>query len=139
MAAGSTLRFTLRLRVGPEAPRAARHCLASLEPHIEPETYERSQLLITELVTNSLRHGELPRDARITVSVVVDRRCVRVEVSDPGGGFDADRALVRERTTREGGWGLHLTDSLARRWGVIRGTRTTVWFELERPGVSAGV
>jgi two-component sensor histidine kinase len=133
MISGWTPQFTLRLRAGPEAPRAARHSLASLETHLESETYEKVQLLITELVTNSLRHGDLPRDARITVSVMIEHQGVRVEVSDPGDGFEADRALVRERTTRDRGWGLHLTDSLARRWGVIRGTRTTVWFELDRP------
>ena len=54
---------------------------------------------------------------------------MRVEVSDGGGGFEP-HARTRPRD-EPGGWGLHLVDSLADRWGVETGRRTRVWFEIE--------
>jgi hypothetical protein len=32
----------------------------------------------------------------------------------------------------DGGWGLHIVDNLASRWGIEdQGARTVVWFEIE--------
>lgn len=52
----------------------------------------------------------------------------RVEVRDPGDGFDPapDR-------TREGGFGLAIVSHIARRWGVIDGAGTVVWCEVAIP------
>ena len=48
-------------------------------------------------------------------------------VSDEGPGFEA--ALHAVKHPRSGGWGLHLLDSLAERWGMAESS-TRVWFEL---------
>jgi hypothetical protein len=33
---------------------------------------------------------------------------------------------------RSSGWGLHLVETLADRWGIERQAGTRVWFELDR-------
>jgi hypothetical protein len=54
---------------------------------------------------------------------------VRVEVVDQGAGFIP---VARDRPVTEvGGWGLHLVETLADRWGVHEGS-THVWFEIDR-------
>jgi hypothetical protein len=55
---------------------------------------------------------------------------VRAQVSDPGPGF---APTGRNQDLDEpGGWGLVLVESIAKRWGVERDGRTSVWFELAR-------
>ena len=84
------------------------------------------QLLVSELVTNSLRHAGLgPRDV-IDVRVRRLRNGVRVEVVDPGRQF---APAVRDRPSEHGGWGLHIVDRVADRWGVEI-PHNRVWFEL---------
>jgi hypothetical protein len=56
---------------------------------------------------------------------------VRVQVSDPGVGFEH---TPRDQPLDEvGGWGLVLIESMAESWGVEREERTSVWFELAPP------
>ena len=80
-------------------------------------------LVVSELVTNAVRHGR----GAITLKVRVDRGEVYGEVVDQGGGFERE---VRERGPDEfDGRGLMIVDALSRRWGIHEGT-THVWFEL---------
>ncbi|MGH2770554.1 MAG: ATP-binding protein, partial [Actinomycetota bacterium] len=53
---------------------------------------------------------------------------LRAEVVDSGCGFDP--LLSPLSRDQEYGWGLHLVDRIADRWGVDRGDQTTVWFEI---------
>jgi anti-sigma regulatory factor (Ser/Thr protein kinase) len=89
---------------------------------------ETLRLLVTELVTNSLRHAGADT---ISLKVLVRSGAVWTEVTDAGPGFDpAATGMPREDNT---GWGLFLVERLAERWGVHRnGTGTRVWFELRR-------
>ena len=85
--------------------------------------------VVTELVTNSVRHGPgAPIDVRVQVA---DDGRVSGEVEDQGDG----KVAIREITPGTGGFGLRLVDSIAERWGVYDGS-THVWFEL-RPALSA--
>jgi anti-sigma regulatory factor (Ser/Thr protein kinase) len=53
---------------------------------------------------------------------------VRIEVEDPGAGFEPTRP--RRRGDLVGGFGLYLTEQLADRWGVDRlEGKTRVWLE----------
>jgi serine/threonine-protein kinase RsbW len=88
---------------------------------------EDVRLLVTELITNALRHGRLTAGDRVSVKASVDEDVVRIEVRDPGN--DGDVAL-REPGARGGGYGLYLVEQLARRWGVDRRHGTVVWCEL---------
>ena len=88
---------------------------------------EDVRLLVTELITNALRHGELSPGDRVSVKASVDEGAVRIEVSDPGRDGEV---AAREPGPRGGGYGLFLVDQLAQRWGVDHSHGTTVWCEL---------
>jgi anti-sigma regulatory factor (Ser/Thr protein kinase) len=83
-------------------------------------------LLVTELVTNSVKHT---RADTILLTVLVGESAVRTEVTDGGPGFDP--AKTGPLSSDHTGWGLFLVERLADRWGVNRnGNGTRVWFEL---------
>jgi anti-sigma regulatory factor (Ser/Thr protein kinase) len=118
---------TLDIARDDRAPAAAREAFAGLASQLEPSTFEDARLLVSELVANSVRHGEGD-----TIRLIVDVRDtnrVRCEVVDDGSGF---LPLARPVGTQEdGGWGLYLVESLSDSWGVREGS-THVWFELKR-------
>ena len=86
-------------------------------------------LVLTELVTNAIRHGEIDTDEHIDVTLEVGRDGVRGAVRDPGVGFEID---PNGPTPHDGGgFGLYIVDRLARRWGVESSDNSTeVWFAL---------
>ena len=125
----SPTELTLRLTPGPEAIPAARKALDGLSGLLERTVWEDLRLLVTELVTNGVRHGS--ERGPVGVSVLVKDGKVRVEVSDSGRGFSPPQAPM-PRNDGTGGWGLQLVDRVATAWGVdVEGT-TCVWFELAR-------
>jgi anti-sigma regulatory factor (Ser/Thr protein kinase) len=120
--------LALELPAEPESAAAARRAVEG-GLALEGETLETVKLLVSELVTNSVRHAGLPSGAEIALRARVGGGLVRVEVCDTGRGFDpADRAEPSEA----GGWGLRLVEALADRWGVETAPVVRVWFELDR-------
>ncbi|TDD17438.1 ATP-binding protein [Nonomuraea diastatica] len=79
-------------------------------------------LVVSELVTNALVHGDGPPSLRMRA----DASSVRIEVSDAGA------ELPRPREPGPGdGWGLHVVRLLSTGWGVAPAERgKTVWCEL---------
>lgn len=122
-----TPELTLRLRPGPEAVPAARKALDGLADLIDRPAWEDLRLLVTELVTNGVRHGSERGPVEMVVRVMEDK--VRAEVKDAGRGFSPPQAPM-PRDDGSGGWGLQLVDRVASRWGVKVGDTTCVWFEL---------
>lgn len=118
----------LRLPATAGAIGSARHAVDQLARALHPDRLDDLRLLVSEVVTNGLRHGGAAGEDWIGLSLSLEGDVVRVEVTDPGPGFDA--ALREVEPDATGGWGLYLVDRLATRWGVERGTRTKVWFEL---------
>jgi anti-sigma regulatory factor (Ser/Thr protein kinase) len=124
----------MRLGSGPDAAAEARRALAELRADLDPPLMETLRLLVTELVTNSVRHTECDS---VTLRVAIGRAAVLTEVTDDGPLFDAEAALEAEQK-REGrapdhGWGLFLVQRLARDWGVTEDRHSKrVWFELAR-------
>ncbi len=107
--------------------------LAEVSDHLPPPRLEDAQLLVSELVTNAIRHAGLGAADSITLVVAMDEHRLRVEVCDPGRGFEF--AEPEPDPSRASGWGLYLVRELSDRWGVERGAATLVWFELDRrPG-----
>jgi two-component sensor histidine kinase len=106
----------------PCEPGAAAIARAMLAP-IERETDPRLSVLVTELVTNAVRHG----GGRVRVTVRHEDGVVRTEVRDGGDGFDRMAELGIEGTA-DGGFGLKIVDRMADRWGAEPGV---VWFELD--------
>jgi anti-sigma regulatory factor (Ser/Thr protein kinase) len=120
----------LTLLVAPEAPSRARQSLWELHSVLDPRVFEDLRLLVSELVTNSLRHAALSTRDVIRLRVNLSDGKVRVEVCDEGPGF----ALNEETPSlyQQSGWGLFLVRQMADRWGVTRNRKTCVWFELSR-------
>jgi len=87
------------------------------------------QLLVSELVTNSVRHADLAPGQRIELRVHAEPGTVRVEVEDPGPGFTPTPRRPGDR--RDDGWGLYLVERIADRWGVVDGSPAIVWFEID--------
>jgi anti-sigma regulatory factor (Ser/Thr protein kinase) len=116
----------LRLNGSPEAPSVARRALSRLRGDIDPPVMETMRLLVTELVSNSVKHSQ---SDSVRLKVAVGRSGVLVEVTDQGPGFQHKPKSAHP--ARESGWGLFLVERLAHRWGVSReGSGTRVWFEL---------
>lgn len=88
------------------------------------------ELLVTEVVTNALRHGGA-HGHRIVLLATLQDDFARVEVADPGPGFDAG--------TARRGLGLRLLDALASTWSAARtGRGNLVTFEVDRRPAAAG-
>jgi anti-sigma regulatory factor (Ser/Thr protein kinase) len=85
------------------------------------------RLLLTELITNALRHADMHPGDEIGVRAELLEGTVRIEVSDPGRNGPIE---VRAPGARGGGYGLFLVDRLTNQWGVDRHRGTTVWAEL---------
>ncbi|MDQ3922569.1 MAG: ATP-binding protein [Actinomycetota bacterium] len=120
----------LRLTSNAEAALAARHSLNRLEGRLPPEKLEDVRLIVSELVTNSVRHAGLSPDEHILLTVVISGGSVRGRVCDPGPGFKKP-SEPRPRTDMIGGWGLPIVESISDRWGIERNGCACVWFEID--------
>jgi anti-sigma regulatory factor (Ser/Thr protein kinase) len=121
--------LSIRFKRGPTAALAARNALHALEPRLEPAVLDDIRLLVSELVTNSIRHSNGPTEAQVGLDVTISDGSIRVEVADPGPGFEP-KARDDDRR-RPGGWGLYLVDRIADRWGEAKNAMTRVWFEID--------
>jgi anti-sigma regulatory factor (Ser/Thr protein kinase) len=122
-------RQTLSLAVHPEAVGEARRWIGRVaEGLMAPEAVADLRLVISEIVTNSLRHGT---DGEvIDLAATPKEAFLCVQVTDDGPGIaSAPRSMVPDEN---GGFGLFLVEQLTRRWGITReARRTRVWFELD--------
>src|SRR3954447_17660610 len=86
----------------PTAPGAARRAIEALHDRIAPDVVPDVKLLVSELITNSVKYGG---NGEVTLKVEAeDPRKLRVEVIDQGIGFVP---VARNRPATEvGGWGL---------------------------------
>jgi anti-sigma regulatory factor (Ser/Thr protein kinase) len=121
-----TLELTLPADPASVAEARAKVCDA-LEPHLADGASETLKLLVSELMTNAIKHG----DGRQPVELHAHWNSeVRIEIFDHGDGFaPAPRVGALDEP---GGFGLYLVGQLADRWGVETDDGTTVWFVLER-------
>jgi anti-sigma regulatory factor (Ser/Thr protein kinase) len=119
--------------IGVQAPRVARSVVAEwLADHVAPSVLESALLLVSELVSNSVRHSGVPEGDDLIVRVDLWRDGCRLEVEDPGG--DGVIAPQTPDRLRGGGMGLHLVQKLSECWGVARAADgpTCVWAQLPR-------
>lgn len=119
----------VRFAPGPDAAASARNALLALDGRVDPGAMEDVRLLVSELVTNSVRHADSGAGQTIVLDVRAQRGTVRVEVCDDGIGFEP-RPREPDQS-KAGGWGLYLVEKLADRWGVMRNHITKVWFEID--------
>jgi serine/threonine-protein kinase RsbW len=121
--------FEVTLSIAPDAPAAARAAVTAwMAGHVSETMLADAQLLVGELVANSVRHADVPADAVVNVRARVGGGVLRLEVEDRGQtGSIAPRAPDLQHG---GGFGLNVVDVLSRRWGVDRDAGTRVWAEL---------
>ena len=129
------MRLERVLSATPEAAAEARHALDALATRLPDGQVRDLRLLVSEVVTNAVRHANLAAGDAIRLIVDLADHALRVEVHDPGGGF-VPRAPAPD-PARPSGWGLYLVAELADRWGVDSDEATLVWFELDRPAAVA--
>jgi anti-sigma regulatory factor (Ser/Thr protein kinase) len=123
-------RHSFAVRTGREAPSAVRSALRERGDHLPAELRDDLLLLLTEVVTNAVRHSGAKDGDPIEVDVREGADGLRVVVTDPGIGFQRPASLVPDHST-PGGLGLILVDRLARSWGTHRTKEGwSVWFEL---------
>jgi anti-sigma regulatory factor (Ser/Thr protein kinase) len=114
---------------GPHAGAEARRAIVAANGFLPTSVRADLLLLVTELVSNAVRHSGAGPEQSVRVLLRLRRELIRVEVIDPGRSFT--RADARPAPHETGGWGLFLVDRLATRWGVTRrAAGTSVWFEI---------
>jgi anti-sigma regulatory factor (Ser/Thr protein kinase) len=107
--------------------RIARQHVAAACSGMERDLVEIAQLLVSELVSNAVQHGQ--GSVELALSSLPQR--LRVEVSDEGPRQPSIRQSSPELLQR--GRGLVILERLAAEWGVIAGATgrgKTVWFTL---------
>jgi anti-sigma regulatory factor (Ser/Thr protein kinase) len=111
------------------AAAAARRALRDGNGVLPPAIRGDVLLLLTELVTNAVRHAGAGPERPVQVQLQHRAGCVVVAVADEGPGFTWDPTAPAG--SESGGWGLFLVNQIADRWGVERTTSgTRVWFEI---------
>ena len=125
--------MSFELAGGPYAVTASRLALAGLEDRLDPNVVFDIRLLVSELVTNCVKHARVGPEESIMLHVEIREDDVRVSVVDEGPGFEPPSTPVSEAAAEAGsGWCLFLVDQLATSWGVERHGGATVWFEVPR-------
>jgi len=113
------------------APGAARIVVAQvLGERISALVLEQAKLVISELVTNSVRHSGGSADAGVVIRVRPTEGGFWLEVED--GGDDGAAARHAGEPLPSGGFGLPIVHTLSERWGIERSSHggTRAWAKL---------
>ena len=94
---------------------------------LQPTERDSFVLLVSELVSNAIRHAPPEPDGRIVLKLDVDNGTARAAVIDGGRRFDFEQATFDPMTPH---FGLMLVDQLANRWGLSLEGEKAVWFEI---------
>ena len=112
----------------------ARHALReTLESWDATDLRDSAELVLSELVTNAIRHASVHAATQVLVRLELRPEQLRIEVSD-GDSLNFPRKMG-DWGTGLGGRGLLLVEALSARWGAEPrriGVGKTVWAELER-------
>lgn len=121
-------KLELTLAPDPTAPSAARTAITRrLSAYLSGRALDDARLLVTELISNCLRHAAMRNGDHVSLRASVTDGLVRFEVADPGRNGPV---RMRDPGAQEGGYGLLLVQRLSKRWGIERDGETVVWFEL---------
>lgn len=91
---------------------------------LSPERVDETVLVLSELMTNALRHARTP----VVVTLFCDGRAVTLTLTDGDADPPAGRAAA---TSDEDGRGLRIVEQLCESWGVAPApVGKTVWARL---------
>jgi len=102
------------LRAGLAAPANARHMVDTLP--LAEELRDALVMVVSELVTNSVRHAGIAAEDPIDLHVTADDRRAFVSVHDGGPGFSLP--IATNGKPRAGGLGLKIVAALSEDWSV---------------------
>ncbi|MFW6695203.1 ATP-binding protein [Streptomyces sp. MAR4 CNX-425] len=100
---------------------------------VDQNVADTAVLLVSELVTNAVRHATVPPGREIGTWFALREGRLRLEVADANGDLPQPRTAGDED---ESGRGLALVDALADEWGTYRranGIGKCVWVTLKLP------
>jgi anti-sigma regulatory factor (Ser/Thr protein kinase) len=113
----------------PDSVPAARAALDRFEGALPPSALYDASLCLSELVTNAVQHPSAESGRQLGLELTLSQETLRVEVIDPGGGFQPGPPTEGD----ERGWGLFIVDQLSTRWGTEpEPLKTVMWFEIDR-------
>ena len=122
--------FEVVLTEGIAAGAAARRAVIEGNGGLPIPVRDDVLLLVSELVTNAVRHAGVGPDRPVRLELRPGLRRVRVAVADEGPGFTWHRT-ASAGPKESGGWGLFFVDRIADCWGVECTTSgSRVWFEI---------
>ena len=133
--AGATVdaqRLVFELAASPTAVSVARSALLAGKSTLPTSVRDDVLLLLTELLTNAVRHAKAAADRAVRVEFRRQGEMVSVAVFDEGTGFAAE--APHPRRDQSDGWGLFLVDRIADRWAITpTASGTCAWFEIRCP------
>jgi anti-sigma regulatory factor (Ser/Thr protein kinase) len=126
-----------RLPGGSSAPSRARAAVrAWLAGELPADTLNAVQLMVSEIVTNSVVHGGVGEDGWIDLRASHADGRLLVDVRDSGRQGEPHRRRP-DLDDGTGGLGLLIVEQLADRWGSDREPDLRVWFEVETAGAAS--
>src|SRR5205807_7359921 len=102
--------FDLEFNPSPSMIRTARDAAGVLSPQLAPGMLDDVRLLVSELVTNCVRHAGLHPEDWIRIRLSIGGGHVRGEISDSGKGFEPQ---LPPESLAESGWCLYLLERIA--------------------------
>lgn len=124
---------SLLLASAPTAPGTARQFVRDHVRLLPAEQLEDVLILVSELVTNAVRHGR----PEIGLTLTLAPTTLTVEVRDGGANLPVLPPHAASAPGHTNGRGLIIVDALATTWGIRPNRRApgkTVWCEFARAG-----
>ncbi len=119
-----TIALEAAVPLSPLAPRAMRALLEDGLSTVGERPLESAQLLLSEVLSMSVRHSTLPPGTPVQVAITVSSRVLRIAVEDPGWATVVPPSTVWEGDAAD--LGPLLLSYLADRWGVDHGRQSPI-------------
>ncbi len=111
----------------------ARHAFADemSKAKVSDEVRQDAMLVISELVSNAVKHAAPLQGGNVRVSCSIDEECLRVEITDGGAVTRPNPAVATVFAL--GGRGLDIVRTICHEWGVVQQDHSvTVWADVPR-------